>query len=67
MTAHGSATSPQNTIAAPMTRYPMTIESRRLTTSATIPVGISQTKIVSSMKVPTRTSWSGLIPTVCTK
>ena len=45
----------------------MTIESLRLTTSATIPVGTSQMKIVSSMNVPTRTSCSGLMPTTVTK
>ncbi len=32
-----------------------------------IPVGTSKTKTASSIAVPTRTSWSGLIPSSVTK
>ena len=67
MTAHASGISPTNTIASPMIRNPTVVDRRRLYTSATIPVGNSKTNTESSMNVPTRTSWSGLIPTVLTK
>ena len=46
---------------------PTTIESRRENVSATTPVGISKTKIASSMNVPTSTSSSGFMPTSWTK
>jgi hypothetical protein len=49
-----------------MTSVPITIESRREYMSATIPVGTSKTKIETSIRVPTSTSWRGLMPTSVT-
>jgi hypothetical protein len=45
-----------------MPAWPMSIERRRLTVSATTPVGISDTNTAASMQVPTNTSWKGLNP-----
>ncbi len=50
-----------------MPACPMMIESRRLTASATMPVGISATKTVASIAEPTTTSWNGSRPTVCSR
>ncbi len=47
---------------APMNRQPMMIDSRRLTVSATSPVGTSKTRAEISSAVPTRTSWSASRP-----
>jgi hypothetical protein len=42
-----------------MISVPMMIERRRPAVSATTPVGISNTRMLASMIVPRRTSWSG--------
>ena len=51
----------------PNKKVPMITESLREQISATIPVGTSNIKAVTSRAVPTRTSWRGFRPTVCTR
>ena len=55
------------TNAIPMITCATMTDARRLYESATTPVGTSNTKYAISMNVPARTSWSGSMPTSCTK
>ncbi|MFN8450979.1 MAG: hypothetical protein U0521_20965 [Anaerolineae bacterium] len=56
--------SPSTSSATPVNATPTITESRRLYTSATTPVGISNRKIVPSNAVPIRTICSASRPTV---
>ncbi len=66
MISTGLVSTPNRIAATPSMAKETTIESRRLTVSATTPVGTSNTKMASSMAVPQRTSCSGLMPTSVT-
>ena len=60
-------TRPVTTNEIPMITCATITDARRLYESATTPVGTSNAKYAISMNVPVRTSWSGSIPTSCTK
>ena len=51
---------PAPMIADPQTKKPVITESRRLTRSATTPVGISANRMVVSLAVPSKTNSSGV-------
>ncbi len=60
-------TSPVATNEIPMITCATITEARLLYESATTPVGTSNTKYAISRNVPARMSWSGSMPTSCTK
>src|SRR6266540_261136 len=63
-TARYAGTRPSTRTPAPVSRQPMTTESRRLYRSAMIPVGTWATRQVTSSTVPTMISSNGPRPTV---